>query len=154
MYEFKNLLLKYPADWFIEPETLEKAKASLGHIIAFYEGLGTKDPEKAPLQDLIKEPLSEVYTLPLFSKKFCELLVDELQHMQKTINFAPNPDEDTLRQIPEIVFNEHCPELFNSLMTVVQNVVNPIFLSIWNRYVVDGTIQLANYNLKDKKQGA
>ena len=42
MYEFKNLLLKYPADWFIEPETLEKAKASLGHIIAFYEGLGTK----------------------------------------------------------------------------------------------------------------
>ena len=154
MYEFKNLLLKYPADWFIEPETLEKAKASLGHIIAFYEGLGTKDPEKAPLQDLIKEPLSEVYTLPLFSKKFCELLVDELQHMQKTIAFAPNPDEDTLRQIPEIVFNEHCPELFDSLMTVVQNVVNPIFLSIWNRYVVDGTIQLANYNLKDKKQGA
>ena len=54
MYEFKNLLLKYPADWFIEPETLEKAKASLGHIIDFYEGLGTKDPEKAPLQDLIK----------------------------------------------------------------------------------------------------
>ena len=154
MYEFKNLLLKYPADWFIEPETLEKAKASLGHIIAFYEGLGTKDPERAPLQDLIKEPLSEVYTLPLFSKKFCELLVDELQHMQKTITFAPNPDEDTLRQIPEIVFNEHCPELFDSLMTVVQNVVNPIFLSIWNRYVVDGTIQLANYNLKDKKQGA
>ena len=154
MYEFKNLLLKYPADWFIEPETLEKAKASLGHIIDFYEGLGTKDPEKAPLQDLIKEPLSEVYTLPLFSKKFCELLVDELQHMQKTIAFVPNPDEDTLRQIPEIVFNEHCPELFDSLMTVVQNVVNPIFLSIWNRYVVDGTIQLANYNLKDKKQVA
>ena len=154
MYEFKNLLLKYPADWFIEPKTLEKAKTSLGHIIAFYEGLGTKDPEKAPLQDLIKEPLSEVYTLPLFSKKFCELLVDELQHMQKTIAFVPNPDEDTLRQIPEIVFNEHCPELFDSLMTVVQNVVNPIFLSIWNRYVVDGTIQLANYNLKDKKQGA
>ena len=53
MYEVKNLLLKYPADWFIEPKTLEKAKASLGHIIAFYEGLGTKDPEKAPLQDLI-----------------------------------------------------------------------------------------------------
>ena len=154
MYEFKNLLLKYPADWFIEPKTLEKAKTSLGHIIAFYEGLGTKDPEKAPLQDLIKEPLSEVYTLPLFSKKFCELLVDELQHMQKTIAFVPNPDEDTLRQIPEIVFNEHCPELFDSLMTVVENVVNPIFLNIWNRHVTTGNIQIANYNLKDKKQGA
>lgn len=154
MYEFKNLLLKYPADWFIEPETLETAKASLGDIIAFYEGLGTKDLKKLPLQDLVKQPLPEVYTLPLFSKKFCALLVDELQHMQKTIDFVPNPDEDTLRQIPEIVFNEHCPELFESLMTVVQNVVNPIFLSIWNRHVVGGNIQLANYNLKDKKQGA
>jgi hypothetical protein len=154
VYEFKNLLLKYPADWFIEPETLETAKASLGDIIAFYEGLGTKDLKKLPLQDLVKQPLPEVYTLPLFSKKFCALLVDELQHMQKTIDFVPNPDEDTLRQIPEIVFNEHCPELFESLMTVVQNVVNPIFLSIWNRHVVGGNIQLANYNLKDKKQGA
>ena len=154
MYEFKNLLLKYPADWFIEPETLETAKASLGDIIAFYEGLGTKDLKKLPLQDLVKQPLPEVYTLPLFSKKFCALLVDELQHMQKTIDFVPNPDEDTLRQIPEIVFNERCPELFESLMTVVQNVVNPIFLSIWNRHVVGGNIQLANYNLKDKKQGA
>ena len=154
MYEFKNLLLKYPADWFIEPETLETAKASLGDIITFYEGLGTKDLKKLPLQDLVKQPLPEVYTLPLFSKKFCALLVDELQHMQKTIDFVPNPDEDTLRQIPEIVFNERCPELFESLMTVVQNVVNPIFLSIWNRHVVGGNIQLANYNLKDKKQGA
>ena len=154
MYEFKNLLLKYPADWFIEPETLETAKASLGNIVAFYEELGTKDLKKLPLQDLIKQPLPEVYTLPLFSKKFCDLLVDELQHMQKTIDFVPNPEEDTLRQIPEIVFNEHCPELFESLMTVVQNVVNPIFLSIWNRHVVGGNIQLANYNLKDKKQGA
>ena len=154
MYEFKNLLLKYPADWFIEPDTLERTKASLGNIITFYEELGTKDLEETPLDAIIKEPVPDVYTLPLFSKKFCQVLLDEVKHMEQTINFRPNPDEDTLRQIPEIVFNEHCPELFDSLMTVVENVVNPIFLNIWNRHVTTGNIQIANYNLKDKKQGA
>lgn len=154
MYEFKNLLLKYPADWFIEPDTLERTKASLGNIITFYEELGTKDLEETPLDEIIKEPVPDVYTLPLFSKKFCKVLLDEVKHMEQTINFRPNPDEDTLRQIPEIVFNEHCPELFDSLMTVVENVVNPIFLNIWNRHVTTGNIQIANYNLKDKKQGA
>ena len=154
MYEFKNLLLKYPADWFIEPDTLERTKASLGNIITFYEELGTKDLEETPLDAIIKEPVPDVYTLPLFSKKFCDVLLDEVKHMEQTIDFEPNPDEDTLRQIPEIVFNEHCPELFDSLMTVVENVVNPIFLNIWNRHVTTGNIQIANYNLKDKKQGA
>ena len=154
MYEFKNLLLKYPADWFIEPDTLERTKASLGNIITFYEELGTKDLEETPLDAIIKEPVPDVYTLPLFSKKFCQVLLDEVKHMEQTIDFKPNPQEDVLRQIPEIVFNEHCPELFDSLMTVVENVVNPIFLNIWNRHVTTGNIQIANYNLKDKKQGA
>lgn len=154
MYEFKNLLLKYPADWFIEPDTLERTKASLGNIITFYEELGTKDLEETPLDAIIKEPVPDVYTLPLFSKKFCQVLLDEVKHMEQTIDFRPNPQEDVLRQIPEIVFNEHCPELFDSLMTVVENVVNPIFLNIWNRHVTTGNIQIANYNLKDKKQGA
>ena len=154
MYEFKNLLLKYPADWFIEPDTLERTKASLGNIITFYEELGTKDLEETPLDAIIKEPVPDVYTLPLFSKKFCQVLLDEVKYMEQTIDFRPNPQEDVLRQIPEIVFNEHCPELFDSLMTVVENVVNPIFLNIWNRHVTTGNIQIANYNLKDKKQGA
>ena len=130
MYEFKNLLLKYPADWFIEPDTLKRTKASLGNIITFYEELGTKDLEKTPLDAIIKEPVPDVYTLPLFSKKFCNVLLDEVKHMEQTIDFSPNPQEDVLRQIPEIVFNEHCPELFDSLMTVVESVVNPIFLNI------------------------
>ena len=62
-------------------------------------------------------------------------MLDEVKHMEQTIDFSPNPQEDVLRQIPEIVFNEHCPELFDSLMTVVESVVNPIFLNIWNRHV-------------------
>jgi len=154
VYDFKNLLLKYPADWFVDPTTLEKTKESLPNLVKFYEDQGTKDLAKLPLADIIKEPLKDVYTIPLFSKKFCKILLDEVKHMETKFNFVPNPDEDELRQIPEIVFNEHCPELASSLMTVVETIVNPIFLSVWNRHVTSGNVQIANYNLKNKKQGA
>ena len=39
-------------------------------------------------------------------------------------------------------------------MTVVDTIANPIFLNIWNRHVTSGNIQVANYNLKKKKQSA
>ena len=152
MHKLKNLLLQYPADWFIDPTTLEKAKKSLPDIIEFYKG--TKDLAKLPLADIIKEPLKDVYTVPFLSEKFCKILLDEVKHMESKYDFTPNPDEDELRQIPEIVFGKYCPELAGSLMEVVANVANPIFLNIWNRYVTVGNIQVANYNLKKKKQGA
>jgi predicted 2-oxoglutarate/Fe(II)-dependent dioxygenase YbiX len=40
------------------------------------------------------------------------------------------------------------------LLHVVQSFINPILLTIWNRHVTGGNIQIANYNLKNKKQGA
>ena len=154
MHKLKNLLLQYPADWFIDSTTLEKTKESLPDLVKFYEDQGTKDLAKLPLADIIKEPLKDVYTTPLFSKKFCKVLLDEVKHMESKYNFTPNPKEDELRQIPEIVFNEHCPELASSLMTIVDTIANPIFLNIWNRHVTSGNIQVANYNLKKKKQSA
>ena len=82
-------------------------------------------------------------------------MVDEIQNMQNHFGFSPNVDEDPLRQIPEIVLHEKCPELFNSMLGVVYNVMNPVFMSVWQRYC-DGasTIQIANYNIKHKEQGA
>ena len=154
MHKLKNLLLQYPADWFIDSTTLEKTKESLPDIIEFYKDQGTKDLAKLPLADIIKEPLKDVYTVPFLSEKFCKILLDEVKHMESKYDFTPNPDEDELRQIPEIVLGKYCPELANSLMEVVANVANPIFLNIWNRYVTVGNIQVANYNLKKKKQGA
>jgi len=153
-YKLKNLLLGFPSDWFVNQDTLEKAKASLPNIINFYKSQGLGDPEELPLQDIVKQPLQDVYTVPLFSKKFCTILLDEIDNMTKSFSFAPNPEEDELRQIPEIVLNEKCPELYDSLMHVVNSLINPILLSIWNRHVTGGNIQIANYNLKNKKQGA
>tara|TARA_R100001377_G_scaffold78072_1_gene55649 strand:+ start:4535 stop:5275 length:741 start_codon:yes stop_codon:yes gene_type:complete len=153
-YKLKNLLLGFPSDWFINKDTLEKTKASLPNIIKFYKTQGTNNPEDLPLQDIVKEPLHDVYTVPLFSKKFCEILLDEIDNMEKSFSFAPNPEEDELRQIPEIVLSEKCPELYDSLMHVVNSLINPILLSIWNRHVTGGNIQIANYNLNNKKQGA
>jgi len=153
-YELKNLLLAYPSDWFLIKETLEKAKKSIPNIVDFYRGGGLKEPKENPLKSVISEPLKDVYTVPLFSEKFCQILLDEIDNMQKHFAFTPNPDEDELRQIPEIVLSEKCPELYNSLLHVVQSVINPILLTIWNRHVTGGNIQIANYNLKDKKQGA
>ena len=105
-YELKNLLLAYPSDWFLNEKTLEKAKASLPNIVDFYKNMGVSNPEDNPLASVISEPLKEVYTIPLFSKKFCQILLDEISNMQEHFSFCPNPEEDKLRQIPEIVLSE------------------------------------------------
>ena len=153
-YKLKNLLLGFPSDWFVNKNTLEKAKESLPNLIKFYEDYGTNNPEKVSLSEVIQEPLKDVYTVPLFSTTFCKILLDEIKNMEKNFAFTPNPDEDELRQIPEIVLGEKCPELYESLLHVVHSFINPILLTIWNRHVTGGNIQIANYNLKDKKQGA
>jgi len=153
-YTLKNLLLANPADWFIEEKTLELAKSSLPDLIDFYKSEGVEDPKELSLKLIIEEPVKDVYNVPLFSDVFCKLMMDEIENMQKHFSFSPNPEEDELRQIPEIVLNQIAPNLYDSLMNVVFSVVNPIFLTLWNRHVTGGGIQIANYNLKDKKQGA
>tara|TARA_R100000935_G_scaffold53827_1_gene81984 strand:+ start:1250 stop:1996 length:747 start_codon:yes stop_codon:yes gene_type:complete len=153
-YLLKNLLLANPSDWFIEKETLERAKQSLPDLIEFYKKEGADNPKESSLKLIIEEPIKDVYNVPLFSDVFCRLMMDEIENMQKHFSFSPNPEEDKLRQIPEIVLNEMAPDLYKSLMEVVFSVVNPIFLTLWNRHVTDGGVQIANYNLKNKQQGA
>ncbi len=153
-YQLKNLLLAYPNDWFVDKETLDKAKLSIPSLLKFYKSIGTEDPQPSPIQNIIKETVKDVYTVPLFSETFCKLLVDEMKNLESFYGFKPNPDEDELRQIPEIVLQECCPDIYNSLFQIIYSVVNPVLLSIWNRHVTGGGIQIANYNLKDKKQGA
>ena len=154
LYKLKNLLLGFPSDWFVNKGTLEKAKESLPNLLEFYEDRGVYNPKDVNLSKIIQEPLKDVYTVPLFSDKFCEILLDEVRNMQKNFAFTTNPDEDSLRQIPEIVLGDKCPEIYESLMQVVYSFINPILLSIWNRHVTGGNIQIANYNLENKKQGA
>jgi len=153
-YKTKNILLEHPADWYIDKGTFDAVKNSLPNIIDFYENKGNYDPSQNELHKVIKEPLKDVYTVPFFSEKFCSILLDEMRNLEDYYGFVPNPDEDVLRQIPEITFQDNCPEIYNSLFQTIYTIGNPIFLNIWNRHVNGGAIQIANYNLKDKKQGA
>jgi hypothetical protein len=153
-YKTKNILLEHPADWYIEKETFDAVKQSLPTIVNFYNNKGNNNPEPTKLHQVIKEPLKDVYTVPFFSQKFCSILLDEIQNLESFYGFQPNPEEDALRQIPEITFQDNCPEIYQSLFQTIYTIGNPIFLNIWNRHVNGGGIQIANYNLKDKKQGA
>ena len=153
-YQTKNLLLTYPSDWYIQKDTFEAVKKSIEPIVSFYEDSGENKRLNTKLDKIIKEPVKDVYTVPFFSEKFCDILLDEMKHLEDHFGFQPNPEEDDLRQIPEITFQDNCPEIFQSLMQTIYTIGNPIFLNIWNRHVDSGGIQIANYNLKDKKQGA
>jgi len=153
-YQVKNLLLTYPADWYIQKDTFEAVKDSIQPIVNFYEDSGLQPRKDTKLDKIIEEPLKDVYTVPFFSEKFCNILLDEMQSLETHFGFNPNPEEDNLRQIPEITFQDNCPQIFQSLMQTIYTIGNPIFLNIWNRHVDSGGIQIANYNLKDKKQGA
>ena len=153
-YKTKNILLEHPADWYIDDQTFDAVQHSLSDIVDFYKNQGNNNPVKNKLHEVIKEPLKDVYTVPFFSEKFCQILLDEMHNLEDFYGFIPNPEEDELRQIPEITFEDNCPKIYNSLFQTIYTIGNPIFLSIWNRHVNGGGIQIANYNLKDKKQGA
>lgn len=149
-YQVKNLLLKYPQDWFIEAETIAVIKESLPKLSEFYKNEGKADPIKTNLSDYVKEPLKDVFTVPLLSQKVCEILMKEIEGM----GFVPNDEEDELRQMPEFVFAHNSPELYYSFMTVAYNILNPIFLALWNKQIDGGNVQIANYNPRDKSGGA
>ena len=146
-------MLEHPADWYINKQTFDAVKDSMPNIVDFYNSQGNINPVKNKLHNIIKEPLKDVYTVPFFSEKFCSILVDEMHNLERFYGFTPNAEEDTLRQIPEITFQDNCPEVYQSLFQTIYTIGNPIFLNIWNRHVNGGAIQIANYNLKDKKQG-
>lgn len=146
----KNMLLAFPQDWFIDPATLDAAKADLPSMGAFYSDQGLEDPKASALRAIISEPLREVYTVPLFSEKYCSLLLDEVKNHQ----FIPNAEEDEARQMPELVLHEKLPLVYAALHQIVGSVMNPIFFAIWQQVVTVARIQVANYNPKDKAQGA
>jgi len=155
MYKLKNYLLSMQSNWMINHSTYKAVQESLPIIQEFKMNQGQEDMAKTPVHKVVKKIYPEIYRVPLFRRHFCTLLLKEIKHMEKEIGFANNNEEDTLRQIPEIVLREHVPELYRSMWFVVQTVLNPIFNAIWQRDCRDpSSIQIANYNVKDKKQGA
>ena len=157
-YLIKNFPLAVRSEWMIEDDTSKAVQEVHPEILAFGKSQGTDNSEVFTnnfIWDLLDEPLQETYTIPLFKPDFCEMLLDEVENMKLYFDFTPNPEEDELRQIPEIVLEQFAPDIFLSMMSVVYSVMNPIFMVLWQRYIETAySIQIANYNLKDKQQGA
>ena len=153
-YLVKNFILTIKAEWMLDKTTLELTRDSMDSLKAFQESDGQLSVENI-LQEYVTDHGHDIYSVPLFTEEFCSTMLDEIENMKAQFSFAPNEGEDELRQIPEIFLHEKCPELFNSMLGVVFNVMNPIFMSIWQRYSnAAASIQIANYNIQDKKQGA
>ena len=155
MYKLKNYLLAMQSNWMVNQNTYQAVQDSKKDIIAYKNAQGTQDMPKTEIHKVVKKVHPNIYKVPLFRRHFCKLLLKEIKQMEKEIGFAPNTEEDTLRQIPEIVLEEHVPELYRSMWFVARNVLNPMFNAIWQRDCCDiSSIQIANYNVKDKEQGA
>jgi hypothetical protein len=155
MYKLKNYLLSMQSHWMINQPTYKAVQETLPLIAEYRTNNGLVDMPKTPVHKVVKKIYPEIYRVPLFRRHFCNLLVKEIELMKREISFEGNADEDKLRQIPEIVLKEQCPELYRNMWFVVQTVLNPIFNALWQRNCADPTtIQIANYNLVDKKQGA
>jgi len=125
-------------------------------LIAKYRAMnGTEDLEQLPVKQHIKKIFPDIYRTPLLRRQYCKMLLDEIQEMKEIGLFEANDEEDVLRQIPEIVLREKVPELYRTMYFIVQNVLQPIFFQLYQRTCADiASIQLANYNIKDKQQGA
>ena len=155
MYKLKNYLLSMQSHWMINQNTYNAVQETMPLVTKFRAGKGIEPMAKTPVHQIAKKVFPDVYTVPLFRRHFCKLLMKEIELMKREIEFEGNEDEDDLRQIPEIVLLEHCPELYRNMWFVVQTVLNPIFNAIWQRDCKDpASIQIANYNIKEKQQGA
>lgn len=154
MYQIKNKLLTIAGNWFVDKKTLELANKSIPVIKQFYDSDGTEDPGTPPIMEIVQEPVKEVFTLPVFSEHFVRILMDEIQNIKAQGLFEANAVEDSLRQIPEFTLEDNAPEIYQAIMSIVKGVLNPVFLSLWNRQVDGGHIQIANYNPREKKAGA
>ena len=155
MYDLKNYLLSMQSHWMIHQPTYKAVQDTLPIITKYQANKGIEKLGNTPAKKMCKKVFPEIYTFPLFRRQWCKMMVEEIGLMRKEMQFEANDDEDELRQIPEIVLKTECPELYRNMWFVVRTVINPMIMSLWQRDCGDpATIQIANYNIVDKQQGA
>ena len=140
--------------WMIHQPTYNAVQETLPMLTKYQANKGIERLGVTPAKKMCKQRFPEIYTFPLFRRQWCKMMVEEIEQMRKELAFETNQDEDILRQIPEIVLKEQCPELYRNMWFVVRTIINPMIMSIWQRDCEDpATIQIANYNIVDKQQG-
>jgi len=154
MYELKNYMLSMQSHWMIHQPTYNAVQETLPMLTKYQAAKGIDKLGSTPAKKMCKQRFPEIYTFPLFRRQWCKMMVEEIEEMRKELAFEANQDEDKLRQIPEIVLKEHCPELYRNMWFVVRTIINPMIMSIWQRDCENpATIQIANYNIVDTQQG-
>ena len=155
MYKVKNYLLSMQSHWMVNQDLYEAINETIPKIARFKSKRGVEDFERPAVRDFCNELFPEIFSVPLFREEWCEMMLEELDHMKQEIGFEPNQDEDVLRQIPEIVFEESVPELYRVCFFIARNVLDPIFFTLYQRSCAGiSSVQIANYNVQDKVQGA
>ena len=155
MYQLKNYMLSMQSNWFINQALYEACMESVPMINKFNVGEGMGELPQMPVNKLCKEIYPQIYKFPLFRKSWCKMMVEEIQQMEREVGFHPNVEEDEARQIPEMILAEKCPELYERMWFTVETILKPVIFSCYHRYAHDiATIQIANYNPKDKQKGA
>ena len=155
MYQIKNYLLSMQSHWMVHQPLYTAVQETVPMIAKYRARQGTERLEKSPLLGLTKKVFPNIYKVPLLRRQYCKMLCAEIELMRNEIGFEANEGEDELRQIPEIVLKEHCAELYRTMWFIAQNVLGPIIFALWQQEVVEiASVQIANYNLKDKRQGA
>ena len=154
MYVLKNYMLSMQSHWMINQNTYQAVQDSLPTITRYMAQRGTDKMERTPIHKMAKNPFPDVYTIPIFRRSWCKMMCQEIDHMKKEFGFESNSSEDDMRQIPEIILKERCPELYTNMWFVVRNVIDPIIMSLWQRSCPDpASIQIANYNLAETEMG-
>jgi hypothetical protein len=87
----------------INQNTYKAVQDSLPIITKYAAQQGVSKMKKTPIHKMLSNPFPEVYTMPIFRRSWCKMMCEEIEHMKKAFGFEGNEDEDTLRQIPEIV---------------------------------------------------
>ena len=73
--------------WMINHATYNAVQETLPLIAKYKSELGQKDMGKTPVHKVVKKIFPDVYRVPLFRRKFCKLLIKEIELMKKEISF-------------------------------------------------------------------
>ena len=92
--------------WMINQNTYQAVQDSMPIISRYAAQSGVDKMQKTPIHEMLKNPFPDVYTMPIFRRSWCKMMCEEIENMRKEFGFENNPDEDSLRQIPEIVLQE------------------------------------------------
>ena len=142
-------------EWF-HPELLKHLKAICEFIVYFHENKflipNIDDLPQDQLEaldwfyGLPRYVNNQAVSIPLFSEKLCDALIEYATI--KNEDFKPAEHDEEEYKIPEVVLQEHDPELYERVLDFARNTLFMLCYLHWGKYpnYVD-SIQLAQFKM-------